>query len=201
MSLFCLLWVPLVYLLRRTFIDSGNSSGSVWALLLGSITAILQFFLGNLVSPGGFGASRWLFGFIDIVSLPVIIPILVYLAMIIFRSISGDGDFANFALLWLIPVGALRALDWSKLNDPILLVMVPMLWTAIAIGVSFFINWITESFNPFIAILAVLCMLILPAAAATSYWAFFSQHYLLGFGLLAVVYIPVVLVFTVAHKS
>jgi len=198
MSLFCLLWVPLFYLFRRAIVGSGGSSGSVWALLLGSITAILQFFLGNLVSnPGGFGFSRWLFGFVDLVSLSVIIPFLIYLVMIVFRGLSGDGDFANFALLWLIPVGALRALSWSPFSDPILLVMVPILWTALAVGISFFINWMMENFNPLIAIVSVLCMIILPISAAATYWAFFSQYTLLGFILLAVTNIPLVLSFTI----
>ena len=95
MSFFCLLWVPLFFLLRRSLVGGGNSSGSVWALILGSLTAILQFLLGYIVSPGGFGFSRWLFGFVDIVSLPVIIPLLACLVMLIFRSLSGDVDFVK----------------------------------------------------------------------------------------------------------
>jgi len=201
MSFFCLLWVPVFYLLRRSFVGTGNTSGSVWALLLGSITAILQFFLGYLVSPGGFGLSRWLFGFIDIVGLTVIIPLLVCLAMHIFRGVSGDVDFANFTLLWLIPVGALRALGWSSLSDPILLVMVPILWTALAAGISFFINWMMSNFRWYTIALSVLCMLVLPFAAATTYWAFFSQQTLLGFGLLIATNIPLGLSFLLGRQS
>jgi len=190
MSLFCLLWVPLFYILRRSFVKSGGSSGGVWALLLGSITAILQFFLGYLVSPGGFGFNRWLFGFIDIVSLPVIIPILVYIFMNIFRGFAGEADFTNFTLLWLIPVGGFRALSWSSLSDPILLVMTPLLWTALAAGLSFLINWLKNCGNVFLAILSVLCMIILPVSGAAAYWAFFSQYTLIGFGILLVTHIP-----------
>jgi hypothetical protein len=197
MSIFCLLWVPLFYYLRRTMSGESNSSGSVWALLLGSIAAILQFFLGYLVSPGGFGFSRWLFGFIDLASLPVIIPMLIYLVMILFKGLSTDGDFTNFALLWLIPIGALRALGWSSGSDPILLVMVPLLWTALAAGIPFFINWMTETSNPFIAIASVLCIIVLPALAATTYWAFFSQYTLLGFSLLLVTNVPMALSFVI----
>jgi len=189
------LWIPLFYLLRRSLIGGGNSGGGVWALLLGSITAIIQFFLGNLVYPEGFGFSRWLFGFIDLVSLAVIIPLLICFLMLFFRGFSGGADFANFALLWLIPVGALRALSWSPLNDPILLILVPLLWTALAVGISFFINWMTESFRWYIAIAAILCILILPFAAATTYWAFFSHQTLLGFVLLIVTFIPLAVSF------
>ncbi|MCL2210375.1 MAG: hypothetical protein FWB95_00450 [Treponema sp.] len=190
MSLFCLLWVPFFYILRRSFAQGGGSSGGVWALLLGSIAAILQFFLGYMVSPGGFGLSRALFGFIDIVSLPVIIPILIYVFMNIFRGFSGEADFANFTLLWLIPVGGFRALSWSSLSDPILLVMTPLLWTALAVGISFLINWLKNCGNVFLGILSILCMIILPVTAAGAYWAFFSQYTLIGFGLLLFTNIP-----------
>jgi hypothetical protein len=190
MTFFCLLWVPLFYLLRRSINGGGASSGGVWALLLGSITAIIQFFLGYIFNPGGFGFSRWFFGFFEIVSVPVLIPFVIYFLMYLFRGFSSNADFTNFTLLWLIPVGALRALSWSSMNDPILLVMAPLLWTALAAGISFLIKWIAECNNPFFAFLAVLCIIILPVTAATAYWAFFSQQIFLGFFLLLVTHIP-----------
>jgi len=177
-------------MLRRSFAQGTGSSGGVWALLLGSITAILQFFLGNIISPGGFGLNRWLFGFIDIVSLPVIIPILIYIFMNIFRGFAGEADFTGFTLLWLIPVGGFRALSWSAMADPILLIITPLLWTALAAGISFLIEWLKNCGNVFLAILSVLCMIILPITAAGAYWAFFSQHTLIGFGLLIFTNIP-----------
>jgi len=164
-------------------------------LILGSIIAIIQFLLGYILSPGGFGFSRWLFGFVEIVSIPVLVPFVMYLLILLFRGFSSNADFADFSLLWLIPTGALRALSWSSMNDPILLVMAPLLWTALAVGISFFINWMTTSFNPFFAIISVLCILILPLSAASTYWAFFSQQTLLGFLLLFITHIPFVLSF------
>ena len=193
MSVFCLLWVPFFFLFRRTF--TGGGSGGVWALLLGSITAILQFFLGYLVRPGGFGFSRWLFGFIEIVSLPVLIPFILYAFLYFFRGISGSADFADFALLWLIPVGALRAIGWGPTNDVILLISVPLLWTALAVGIPFFINWTSNNFRWYTLIISILCILILPLSAATSYWAFFSQQTWLGFLLFFVTQIPLGLSF------
>jgi len=194
MTFFCLLWVPLFYLLRRSLNGEG-SSGGVWALLLGSITAIIQFLLGYILSPGGFGYSRLLFGFVEIVSVPVLIPFIMYLLISVFRGFSSNADFADFSLLWLIPVGALRALSWSSMNDPILLVMAPLLWTALAVGISFFINWMTASFNFLFALISILCIFILPISAAATYWAFFSQQTLLGFVLLFVTHIPFLLSF------
>jgi len=184
-----MLWVPLFFLLRRS-ITGGNSSGGVWALLLGSITAIIQFLMGYLVSPGGFGFSRWLFGFIDIVSLPVLIPLFICFFMFLFRGFSGEIDFGSFMLLWLIPVSALRALSWSSLNEPLLLIAVPLLWTALAVGISFFINLMANYPRWYLIILSFLCILILPVSAAFTYWAFFSQQTAMGFLLFFVTHIP-----------
>ena len=191
MSVFCLLWVPLFYLFRRSFSNNGGSG--VWALILGSITAIIQFFLGYLINPGGFGFSRFLFGFIDIAGIPVLIPILVYLIILIFHRFSGNIDFANFALLWLIPVGALRAINWGPTNDPILLIMTPLLWTSLAVGISFFINLMIKKFRWYTAAVSILCILIMPVLACVTYWAFFSQQTMMGLGLLIAVHIPLVL--------
>ena len=189
MSFFCMLWIPMFFLLRRSFSDS-DSSGSVWALLLGSITAIIQFLLGDIVSPGGFGFSRWLYGFIDIVSLPVLIPLFICFLMLLFRGFSGGADFASFTMLWLIPVGGLRALSWSSGSGPILLIAVPLLWTALAVGIHFFINLMVDNNRWYMVTISILCILLLPAIAATTYWAFFSQQTWLGFLLLFAVHIP-----------
>jgi len=135
---------------------------------------MIQFFLGNLVDPGGFGLSRWISGCIDIVTLPALAPILIYFFLITFKFISGEADFANFTLLWLIPGAAIRALSWSSTGDPLLLALVPVLWTAIAVGVSFFINIIQQG-RPLVIIPAIIVILIIPFAASCSYWAFFAQ--------------------------
>jgi len=189
MSLFCLLWIPLFYLFWRAITGNNAVSGGVWALLLGSIIALIQFFFGSLIDPGGFGIYRWISGFVDIVVLPALLPIIVYLLLISFKIIGGTIDFANFALLWLIPLAAIRTVNWSSMNDPILLVLVPILWTAIAIGIPFFINIIRNS-RVYIIVPASLAILVIPFASASSYWAFFSQKSLLGFLFLLVAAAP-----------
>jgi hypothetical protein len=191
MSLFCFLWAPLFYLFRRSLGAGEGGAGSVLALLLGSLAAILQFFIGSLVDPGGFGLSRWVSGFVDIVAIPALVPILVCLLFTALRLLSGTPDFANFALLWLIPAGALRSISWSSLGDPVLLVLVPLLWTAIALGLPFFLASFAYP-RPPIIVLSILAMAVLLVLAAASYWAFFSQKNLLGFCLLAAVLTPAV---------
>jgi len=200
MNFFCLLWIPLFYLLRRSFMG-GAGGGGVWAILFGCITAILQFVMGYLVSPGGFGFSRWLFGFIDIVSLPVLIPIIICLILFLFQGFSGDPDFAGFALLWMIPVAALRAISWSTDHNSILLVAVPLLWTALAVGIPFFITLMMGNFRWGTAGIYILCIIVLSALAAGSYWAFFSQQTLLGYIFLFASHIPffISLGFDISH--
>ena len=163
-------------------------SGGIWALLAGTITALIQFFAGNLVAASGFGLSRWLGCFMDIVALPALIPILVYLLLFCFKIFSGIPGFTNFTLLWLIPGAAVRAMGNSP-NDPVFLVLLPVLWTAIAVGIPFFITVILNSRAIFI-ILSSLAILIIPFAAASSYWAFYSQKFTLGFIALIIIVIP-----------
>jgi hypothetical protein len=68
--------------------------------------------------------------------------------------------------------------------------MVPIIWTALAAGISFFINWMMSRFSWYSAAASIICILILPVIASAAYWAFFSQQTALGFLLLFVVNIP-----------
>jgi len=189
MNVFCLLWIPLFYLFWRSVTGNNATAGGVWAILVGSIVAMIQFFLGNLIDPGGFGFSRWVSGCIDIVVLPALAPILVYFLLIAFKLISGDFDFTNFALLWLIPNAGIRALSWSSAGDPLLLALVPILWTAIAVGVPFFIKIILNS-RILVIIPAALVIILIPFAASCSYWAFYAQRTYLGLLFLFAAVVP-----------
>jgi hypothetical protein len=191
MSFFCFLWTPLFYLFWRSLSPLGGSgAGGVWALLLGSAVALFQFFFGALVGPGGFGFSRWLSGCVDLVALPILIPLLVYLVMIGFRMITGAADFTGFALLWIIPMGALRAVSWSSKGDPILLVLTPLLWTGIAGGIPFLGDIFLRG-SPGARVFTALGALILPFLGTTVYWLFFRQELRLGFPLLILTLTPV----------
>jgi hypothetical protein len=184
--------MPLFYLFWHALAKGNASSGGVWALLLGSIVALVQFFLGNLVNPGGFGLSRWVSACIDIIALPAVLPLLVCLVLFLTKALSGAVDFANFALLWLIPGAAIRAVSWSAGNDPTLLVLAPLLWTAIAVGVPFFINLFLRFFRWYVIIPCGLCILALPFAAATSWWAFSSQIVFYGVLFLVISFVPLI---------
>jgi len=201
MTFFCFLWVPLFYFFWRS-IRRCNVFGWAWALIAGSIIALIQFLLGPLVDPGGFGFSRWASGFVDIVVLPVLAPLLVYLLLFVFKLIGGTADFAGFALLWLIPGAAARAMAWSFHRDPILLVAVPVLWTAIAVGIPFFIRFIQDS-RPLAIVLSSIAILAIPFAAASSYWALFYHRTFLGIILLIAAAAPMLMsiVFSILREG
>ncbi|GHV67546.1 hypothetical protein AGMMS49928_04800 [Spirochaetia bacterium] len=198
MSLFCFLWTPLLYLFRRSLVKDSGGSGGVWALLLGSVVAILQFFFGSLVNPGGFGFSRWVSACIDIVSLPAVLPLLVFVLFTLLKVFSGPGDFTNFALLWLIPGAAIRTLSWSAQNDPVLLILSPLLWTAIALSIPFLANFF-KTRKIWLMCLAGLGILALPLLAAAAWWAFFSQRTVMGFFFLFVTIVPAFLSLVFPH--
>ena len=190
MNIFCLLWVPLFYFFWRSLPDN-DAPGGVWAFLLGILGAGLLFFLESLLNPSLFGMSRWLGGFF-LISLPVLLPLLVYFLLVFFGVVEGDlafSGFAGFTLSWLIPGAVFNALRWSSLNYPITLVLVPLLWTAIALGVPFLITFL-DPYRLFVTILVALGILAVPLAAASSYWAFFSQKTPLGSLFLALTLAP-----------
>ena len=189
MTIFCFLWTPLFYLFWRAVTGNGAYAGGLLALLAGSVVTFVHFFLGSFIEPRGFGFSRWVSGCVDIVSLPALLPFLVYLVLTALKLFSGTVNFANFALLWLIPGAAIRALGWISLGDPILLVLVPVLWTAIAVGVSFFIT-LLQTGRVFVIIPASFGILVIPVAAASSYWAFYCQKFSLGVLFLLAAVIP-----------
>ncbi|MDR0290349.1 MAG: hypothetical protein LBI06_05375 [Treponema sp.] len=186
MNLFCLLCIPLIYFLRKP--ASARAGSAVWALPLGGLIAIAQYFIGPLFAPSGFGFSLWLGGFIDIAALPVLLPIAVCLLFTMLRIVPSSVDYASFTLLWLIPLAIIRSMN--SLSSPIPLVLVPSLWIAQAVGIHFFINKIVNNPRLSVRIPSVMAVIALPIIATTSWWAFFAQRTLPGLILLLVGIVP-----------
>ena len=189
MTLFCFLWTPLFYLFWRSLNDESALEGGTWALLMGTVIAFFRFFLGTFVNAGGFGLARWFSACVDIVALPASLPFIICVVFASFRIISPQANFTNYAFLWLIPVAAVRALGWSSQNNPILLMAVPVLWTAIALGMGLFIRIVQNGWG-LALIPAILGAIVLPLVAATAYWALFSQLTFLGISLLCLSLVP-----------
>jgi hypothetical protein len=182
--------MPLFYLFWSSLSPGRNTGLSgIIALILGSVVGLAMFFFGSFVEPGGFGLSRLKSGFIDIVSLPVLLPLAVFLILF---SLKLSKDFAGFALLWLIPDIWIRLVTWSAQNNPILLVLVPLLRTAIAVGISCCISLIMTRKIWFI-IPGLAGILTVPITGTISYWAFFSHQPSLGCLLFIVTAIPMTL--------
>ena len=192
MTIFCFLWTPLFYLFWRSLNDESALEGGTWALIMGTVIAFFRFFLGSFVDAGGFGFARWVSACIDVVALPVALPYLICVIFAVFRIISSQANFTNYAFLWLIPVAAVRTLSWSSQNNPILLMCVPVLWTAVAVGMGLFIR-IAQNGWGLAVIPAFLGAAALPLVAATSYWALFSQHTVLGAALFILSLVPLVI--------
>jgi hypothetical protein len=192
MILFCLLWTPLFYLFWRSLSGDIAGQGGIWALILGAVFALFRFFLGSFITPGGFGLSRWISGLVDFVALPAALPFIICLIFALFRIIPLQSNFTNFAFLWLIPIAAVRTLSWSSQNDPLLLLGVPILWTAIVTGMGFFVRIIQNGWS-WAVIPCVLGAAAIPVLAATAYWALFAQNTVLGIGLLAITALPAII--------
>ena len=190
----------MLFLLRRRPFGERYSfgGGNLWALLLGAVAVAARYLFGPLVTPGGFGVSRWMSGFVDIVGLPALFPLMVCGALVMLRVFPRDADYAGFALLWLIPLAAIHSVsgDFPSGNlppSPIPLVVVPVLWAAQAIGIPCFINGMMKDPRRHIVFFATLGIAALPIAAVTSWWAFFGHQTLLGLLLLVAVLIPMII--------
>ncbi|MDR2793649.1 MAG: hypothetical protein LBB61_08305 [Treponema sp.] len=174
MSVFCLFWLPLFFLFWSDLVPYEINVSSILAVSLGSITAIARFFFGDFVDAGAFGPERWIGIFVDRVALPALLPLFIYAFFLLFRIAKDPAGFGSFALLWLVPAGILRTVQWSVENDPAKLVLIPVLWTSITVCVSFFINLCIRK-KIWVIIPSVLGMIAISPLAATVYWAFFSQ--------------------------
>jgi hypothetical protein len=202
MSFFCMFWTPLVLFFWFSVgsiaagsnaagiiaADSGKSGG-VWALIFGIVVSGLHYFFSPLINAEGFGLSRWFFALVDIVFIPVILPFLLFAVLGLFKDLA---DPAKFVLFALIPEGVVRAVSWGAKNDPVYLILVPLLWTVLALGISFLVRLTrSRSFPGLIPFL--LAVFLMPFAAAAVFWAFYGQMVLVGVLLLAVVSIPAVI--------
>lgn len=182
MIFFCLLWTPVVYFF---WVSGGKdvsggirAPGGYWGLLLGSVTALLEIFFGPFVKTEGFGLSRWLGILVDLVAVPALIPLILYAPFALIRRDAAS--LTAFALLALVPQGVAGAAVWIGRRDPSLLVLLPLMWTALAVDIPFFFLPVLKGRFWFL-LLALPAVPILLLLAASAYWAFFIHQPVLGY--------------------
>jgi hypothetical protein len=190
MSLFCLALPILFFFFWKSLSDDhAVSTGGIWALVLGSILAIVHYLASPLITSGEFGLLQWTKGFVDVVVFPSLIALLVCLLFKLLRFFSAAINITNFLLLWSIPFGIFQMMTYSNQAEPLYLVIVPLLWIALAVGFGFLIT-IIPIVRRMIAVLCIAGAVFLPFIAATAYWALFCQNYALGYSLFGVTLLP-----------
>jgi hypothetical protein len=188
-----MLWTPLFLLFWLSLHKrEGNGAGVLWAFLLGTLVSIIHYSAGSFIAPKGFGLSRWLYALVDVIFLPAALPFLAALILTLCRSSKAGCDLRIFALVWLIPEGVFRSIQAGSRANPLFLILVPLLWTAVAAGLPLFIDLSRGRYR----ILVIPCALgagVLPLAAASCFWAFFGQRAILGALILAAALVPAVI--------
>ncbi|MDR3338354.1 MAG: hypothetical protein LBT16_14255 [Treponema sp.] len=191
MSVFCMLWVPLA-LFFWSSLDTGSSGGGgagvLWALVFGTLSGLTHYLAGSFIKPLDFGLSRWFFSLVDIVLFPVVLPLLVFILFSLFHLFAGV-ESSKFVLFWLIPGNILRSIGWSAERDPVFLVLVPLLWTSLALGLVFLAGLFRKLYG-WMKILSCCAIPFLLFLGASCFWAFYGQHYFWGWGLLILTAIP-----------
>jgi hypothetical protein len=71
-----------------------------------------------------------------------------------------------------------------------MLVLVPLLWTALGTGIPIFLGCAKTHPRWFITVPSALAVAVLPFVVATSWWAFYRQNTFTGYLLLAATLIP-----------
>jgi hypothetical protein len=161
------------------------------------LASVLHYLFYPIINTAGFGFSLWLFALINIVLIPAVLPFLFFVPLTLSGLFKNEADPAKFALFALIPAGIVRAIGWSAQHDALYLILVPLLWTMLALGISFLARLAGKSSFPLIISL-LLAILLMPLIAAAGFWAFYRQMVPAGFVFLAVLSIPSVIALAAA---
>jgi hypothetical protein len=200
MNFFCMLWIPLFLLFWNSLnTERRGNSGRVWALILGTIVSVFHYLFYPFVKASGFGLSLWFHALIDIVFVPAALPFLIFALFTGLGFIGKEADPAKFILSALIPAGAARAIAWSGQNAPLYLVLIPLIWTMLALDISFFARLVSGNF--LLRLIAFLSVIVFASAFAAVFWAFYGQMPFTGFLLLALLSIPSIIALITARRA
>jgi hypothetical protein len=193
MSLFCLAFPIVFFLFWKSLSDEhAVSVGGIWALVLGSIFAVIHYLASPIITSGEFGLLQWMISLVDVIVFPSLIALVICLLFKLLKIFSAAINITNFLLLWSIPFAIIRMMINSTQAEPLYLVIVPLIWMGLAVGFGFFIKMILLV-SRLISVLCVMCAVFLPFIAATAYWAFFCQNYILAYFLLGITLLPMII--------
>ncbi len=190
MSMFSFLFIPIFALFRRSLVTlaggtmswKGVSSGFV----LGSAVSFFGRIIGRFWIPRGFGldalAAQVLFGPFMI----VIMPIMAYFLLKKYlyhrnarREATDTEEILNFSFAWLVPVFAIRTLEWSAIPDPVNLVLVPVLSAALLLSLKVCIKALGAIRNlPILA--GALGLIAFSFSASVAPWGFITHRFWMG---------------------
>lgn len=165
------------------------STGGIWALILGCIFAVVHYIRSPLITSGEFGFLQWVIGFVDVIVFPSLIALVICLIFTFLKMFSATINAANFMLLWCVPFGVFQMMSHSTQAGVLYLVIVPLIWISLAVGLRFFIYMI-PLVKRWIAVFCVIATVLLPFIAATAYWALFCHNDIWGYTLLAIMMLP-----------
>jgi len=162
-------------------------------LLSGLLAALVFMPLAGLSTPSPFGFTRWIHGFLIVSLVPAGLPLLLHVLLYGKHREEAAIGRESFILLFAVPIGAVHSISRDSQGGILPLVILPLLWTSLAIGVPGILR-LAKSSRGFAAWLSVAAAVLLPCVAATAYWAFFIQESLLGAGLAVLCLVPAALV-------
>lgn len=191
MILFSIFWIPALYLFVEALQQPQDreKKGLVLALLGGSFMGVLNFFIPHLIPELSYDVLLWLRGFIDVVAIPVLLPLAFRYVIQIRYKHKNYIEINQFILIWLIPVALVKSIQWNHNKDGILLVLVPLLWGALSTGIPWLIKKAEEEIG-FISFLVYAAAVLLPVIATTAYWAWVPKLYIVAFPAALISIIP-----------
>jgi hypothetical protein len=186
-------WIPLFYYFWRSVTPEKSGVEVFWAIPLGCVAAFVRFLVPDFIgeAAGGFGVKRFIGAFVDYAALPIIFPVIAAFVIGRIRESLRIKDLTSWILVALVPVAAVRSAQWGALAVPLRLLLVPILWSACAVGIFPAMQLFKKGI--WFKILALLIALGLLFLASLIWFAFFCNHPLYGFGmLLALLACPVI---------
>ncbi len=190
-----------MYFFRRSLKNAGPFRGEhLFSVAVALVLGLFWDSLGPFVESRGFGLSAWFHSAVDIIGLPLLLPLGFWALVRKERGRRLSIDAVDFTLLWLVPLSIIGCVRWSVQVEPLHLVLIPLLWSALAVSLPFLVELARENLG-FKAFLSVLGVILLPLVSITAYWAFFGQRIVIGLLCTIVSIAPMVVQFFMDYRK